>query len=93
MRKTKEFIKRDIAGEILLVPTGQTAQEFNGMITLQGIGEFIWDHLEEAQNIDELLDMIQGEYDVDRATASGDALAFIMQLLRSGMIKPHGKDW
>jgi hypothetical protein len=93
MRKTKEFIKRDIAGEILLVPTGQTAQEFNGMITLQGIGEFIWDHLEEAQNIDELLDMIQGEYDVDRATASGDALAFIMQLLRSGMIKPDGKDW
>lgn len=93
MRKTKEFIKRDIAGEILLVPTGQTAQEFNGMITLQGIGEFIWDHLEEAQNIDELLDMIQGEYDVDRAIASGDALAFIMQLLRSGMIKPDGKDW
>ena len=30
MKRTKEFIKRNIAGEIVLVPSGQTAREFNG---------------------------------------------------------------
>ena len=34
MKRTKEFIKRNIAGEIVLVPSGQTAREFNGMVTL-----------------------------------------------------------
>ena len=38
MKKIKEFIKRDIAGETVLVPTGATAQEYNGMMTLEGIG-------------------------------------------------------
>lgn len=93
MKIIKDFIKRDIAGEVLLVPTGETAQEFNGMITLQGIGEFIWDHIEEASSLDHLLDMIQDEYEVDRKTASSDALAFIMQLLNAKMIKPDSKEW
>ena len=38
MKRTKEFIKRNIAGEIVLVPSGQTAREFNGMVTLTGTG-------------------------------------------------------
>ena len=47
MKRTKEFIKRNIAGEIVLVPSGQTAREFNGMVTLTETGEFIWEHIEE----------------------------------------------
>ena len=93
MKKTKTFIKRDIAGETLLVPTGETAKEFNGMITLQGIGGFIWDHIEEAESLEQLIDMITEEYDIDRKTAGGDAIGFIMQMLRSGMIRTTGKNW
>ena len=48
MKRTKEFIKRNIAGEIVLVPSGQTAREFNGMVTLTETGEFIWEHIEEG---------------------------------------------
>ncbi len=93
MIKTKTFIKRDIAGETMLIPSGKTAEEINGMITLQGIGGFIWDHIEEAESLEDLLDMITEEYDVDRREAGGDALVFIMQLLQAGMIRPSGKDW
>ena len=50
MKRTKEFIKRNIAGEIVLVPSGQTAREFNGMVTLTGTGEFIWEHIEETES-------------------------------------------
>ena len=41
MKRTKEFIKRNIAGEIVLVPSGQTAREFNGMVPLTETAEFI----------------------------------------------------
>ena len=93
MKKTQTFIKRDINGESILIPTGDTAREFNGMITLQGTAGFIWDHIEEATSLEHLVDMITDEFDVDRKTAGSDAIFFIMQLLRAGMIRTTGKDW
>ena len=93
MKKTQTFIKRDINGESILIPTGDTAREFNGMITLQGTAGFIWDHIEEATSLEHLIDMITDEFDVDRKTAGSDAIFFIMQLLRAGMIRITGKNW
>lgn len=93
MKKTQTFIKRDINGESILIPTGDTAREFNGMITLQGTAGFIWDHIEEATSLEHLIDMITDEFDVDRKTAGSDAIFFIMQLLRTGMIRTTGKNW
>ena len=91
MKRTKEFIKRNIAGEIVLVPSGQTAREFNGMVTLTETGEFIWEHIEEAESFNHLL--ILEESEVDKDTASQDAAGFIMQLLQAGMIRPTGINW
>lgn len=93
MKKTQTFIKRDINGESILIPTGDTAREFNGMITLQGTAGFIWDHIEEATSLEHLIDMITDEFEVDRKTAGSDAIFFIMQLLRAGMIRTTGKNW
>lgn len=93
MKHTKEFIKRHIAGEIILVPAGETAGEYNGMITLTETGEFIWDHIEETENFNELVTMITTAYDIDQETAAQDASVFIMQLLRAGMIRPQGINW
>lgn len=42
MKIVKEFILREIAGECVLVPTGATSQEFNGMITISDTAKFIW---------------------------------------------------
>ena len=93
MKRIKEYIKRNIAGEIVLVPAGQTAEDFNGMITLTESGDFIWEHLEEAQDFNHLVELILEEYDIDKETAAQDASAFLMQLLQSGMIQPSGINW
>lgn len=34
MKRNTDFMLRDIAGEVILVPTGAATQQFNGMITL-----------------------------------------------------------
>ena len=93
MKRIKEYIKRNIAGEIVLVPAGQTAEDFNGMITLTESGDFIWEHLEEARDFNHLVELILEEYDIDTETAAQDASAFLMQLLQAGMIQPSGINW
>ena len=50
MKIKREFVLREIAGDILLVPTGKTALDLNGMLTLNGVGADIWKMLPEVEN-------------------------------------------
>lgn len=93
MKKNKDFIVREIADETILVPSEETAHDFNGMISLTDTAAFIWDHIEEAADFNQLVDMILEEYEIDRETAAADASAFLMQLLQQGMIRPSGLNW
>ena len=95
MKKNKDFIVRDIAGETVLVPVGETTQDFNGMITLSEVGAFIWEHIETAESFQALVQLILDEYDVDEQTAATDAAAFLNQLLYTQMIVPDNpqKQW
>lgn len=93
MKKIKSFISRTIAGETVLVPADETAHDFNGMISLTDTAAYIWEHIEEAADFNQLVDMILDEYEVDRETAAVDASNFIMQLLQHGMIRPSGLNW
>lgn len=93
MKRFGEFVKREISGEILLIPTGRTAETFNGIITLSEVGDFIWEHLEKVESFDALLNLILEEYDIDKETLAKDASGFMNQLLRAGMIRPESDRW
>ena len=55
MKIVKEFILREIAGECVLVPTGATSQEFNGMITISDTAKFIWENIEKVTGMPYLI--------------------------------------
>lgn len=93
MKKNKDFIVREIAGETILVPSEETAHDFNGMISLTDTAAFIWEHIEEVKDFNELVDMMLNEYDIDRETAMVDISCFIVKLLEYGMIRPSGLNW
>ena len=63
-----EFVKREIAGDIILVPVGETALKFNGMITLTETASVIWDALVRAASRTEIIDCILDEFEIDRET-------------------------
>ena len=92
MRIAKEFILREIAGEYILVPTGETTQEFNGMITMSDTARFIWENIEKAESLDNMIEMILEEYEIDEETARRDAIGFIGQLLQSGFVECTKED-
>ncbi|MDO4492001.1 MAG: PqqD family protein [Lachnospiraceae bacterium] len=92
MKIIKDFIVREIAGECVLVPTGKTALEFSGMVSLSPSGQFIWENLEKAESLNQLIDMILNEFDVDEKTARQETIEFIASLLTRGFITTTRED-
>ena len=80
MRFKKEFIEREIVGETVLIPTGETAVHFNGLISVNELGRFIWDNYENAKDEDDLLQKILDEYEVEKEVAKADLDEFLQTL-------------
>lgn len=86
MKINKEFILREIAGEYILVPIGDTPLSFNGLITVNDVGAFIWNNIEKSSSEEELLNLILDEYEVDKASAKEDLDEFLGKLRESEII-------
>lgn len=86
MKINKEFILREIAGEYILVPIGDTPLSFNGLITVNDVGVFIWNNIEKSSSEEELLNLILDEYEVDKASAKEDLDEFLGKLRESEII-------
>lgn len=77
MKIEKEFILREIAGDYVIIPTGTTTLEFNGLITVNELGAFIWERLQEETTEEKLIEAIVEEYEVDEETAEADLKEFL----------------
>ena len=80
MKIRKELIRREIAGDVILVPVGGTVLENNGLFALNELGAFLWDRLESAEDEETLVQAVLSEYEVDEATARTDTAAFLQKL-------------
>lgn len=86
MRASNDFILREIAGEFMLVPVGAAAARFNGLITMNELGHFIFSALKEEQTEAELVEKITAEYDIDADTALADLREFLQQMRELGAL-------
>ena len=80
MKIKKEFILREIVGDIVLVPINKSTSKFDGLITMNEIGKFIWENIESAKDEEELLQRILDEYEVDKDVAKADLDEFLGKL-------------
>ena len=87
MRITKEYILREIAGDYIIIPTGKTVLDFNGLITLNEVGVSLWKMLQNEVTFDDLLQGVLDEYDVEPAVAREDIQEFLDQLVNRGIIE------
>ena len=86
MKIKKELIKREIAGDTILVPSGKTVYDSNGLFVLNELGAFLWDLLPKVEDKCELLDAVLAEYDVTEEVARADLDAFLSKLEDMGII-------
>lgn len=86
MKKKLDFVLREIAGDLLLVPTGKTALDLNGMLTLNEVGGEIWKMLDEVESEEEIVDRLLEDYDVQREELQQDVREFLDKLRELGIL-------
>ena len=87
MKINGEFVLREIAGEYILVPIGNSAMEINGMITLNEVGVFIWNKLQGECTREELLKAVLDVFEIDEENAKSDLDEFLQQLKAANLIQ------
>ena len=85
--KIKEgFMLRTVAGQTIVVPVGSAAVSFNGMISLNGSGAFLWGKLTEENDRDGLIKALLDEYDVTKEVASCGVDMFLKKMREAKLI-------
>lgn len=87
MKRNENFAAKELMGSMVLVPVGEGANDFNGIITLNESAKFLWDaavgEFEEADLIDALIK----EYNIDLATATDGVEVFLKRMKEEGCIE------
>lgn len=86
MKVEKEFVLREIAGDYIIIPTGKTVLEFNGLITVNEVGVSLWNMLQKEVTLDDLVQGILNEYDVEESVAREDIVEFLDTLADGGIL-------
>lgn len=87
MKIKSGFVLRKVADTYVVVAIGAEAKKHNVMITLNETGSLLWEKLSEGADEKALTDAILEVYDIDEATASKDANAFIEKVRAQGLLE------
>ena len=86
MKLKLQLVKRDIAGDIILVPVGAATSSIQGLITINETGAAIWDVLPEAENEEAIVDKLYEQFDAERDELRKDVDEFLDKLREMNII-------
>lgn len=86
MKLSENFALRQVAGTWVVMPLGDATLDFNGMMTLNDTGAFLWKALEQGSDKDTLVAALTAEYAVDTEQATADIEEFMARLTEAGCL-------
>lgn len=87
MKASDQFILRTIAGENLLIPTGEAAIQVKGLISLSESAALLYHRLRAGCTKAELVAALTEEYEVSAEDAARDAEDFLSQMRQLRMLE------
>ena len=87
MKIKSGFMLREVAGYYVVVPVGEGALNFNGVINLNESGAFLWKTMENDVTEADMVAALLKEYDVDEARATADVAAFVSRMKEANLIE------
>lgn len=86
MKLKYDFAVREIMGEYVLIPMGEGALAFSGMISTSETGALLVDALKNDVTRQELLERMLEVYDVEEADAAADLDEFLERLRKLDLL-------
>ena len=75
------FILTQVADEWLVVPTGEMAQQFNGMMSLNGSSHYVWELFQQPNSISSVLQALKDRYEGDAGDIEVELRQFVARCI------------
>lgn len=87
MKIVDGFAVRDVAGKSVAIAVSGKATALGGMIALNETGKLLFSLLMEGTTKEKMADALIETYEIDKATAERDVLAFLAPLYEANLIE------
>lgn len=88
MKIKANFALRKIADNWVVLPLAEQALNFNGMISLNESGVFLWKLLEQGSSREDMAKALTEEYEVNYDEAIADVDEFVKKLADADCVEP-----
>jgi hypothetical protein len=86
--KTGEFVTREVAGEMIVVPITAGVGDLDSIYTLNEVGATVWNLIDGTTTVNAIVSAVAREFDVNTQQAKADVLEFMTSLAEAGLIQP-----
>lgn len=86
MRIKDGFVLRQVAGQGMVIATGEASKEFFGMIKLNSTGSDVWQGVTDGLSEEQIAEKLVEKYGVDLEKATSDVKEMIEKMKEAGFI-------
>jgi hypothetical protein len=86
MKINPHVIRRNIAGQNVLIPISRAAADTDGLFMLSEVGGRIWELIEEGHGRDSIIGILYQEYDAPENQIAADYDEFIDDMVQRGVL-------
>ena len=84
--RNKDVIKRNVGGEVFLIPIKNRLADMDSIYALHGITEFIWDRINGTNDTSSICAKLIDEFEVPEEIAMADLKEILNDLMKAGLI-------
>jgi hypothetical protein len=85
--RNPDFIYRKVVDEFILVPIHQDVADMDSIYTLNGVGAFVWEHLDQPRTQADLQAAMLEEYAADPEVIIKDLEHFLGEMTSIGALR------
>ena len=87
-QKNQNFVFRQIDDETLLVPIKDNVGDLGSIYNLNPVAAFVWQHMDGKKTLNDIKDLMTGEFEVSGPDAEQDLTEFVGELEKIDAILP-----
>lgn len=86
MKKAEGYIMKRLEDEYIILPYGEKTEEVREVVTLSETAGFIYENAEQAENVEQLAELVGKEYGVDASVVYIDVSEVVETLQKKGIL-------